>query len=161
MSLEIGPRLVIKLLRSHCICPSIFLGVYDLISMNLETYRFHISQIIQDIQALPTCETNKLGMTLSRIFSRVPEPSSFVSHPWSWIGTYSPAMKFRRKFFCLPQKNTGRCSLQDMLYSVTQKVAGNVSPKFQQLIMVDNHCDSCVTKARQLKEVQSTSSEWT
>ena len=35
MSPEIGPRLVIKSLRSHCICPSIFLGVCDLMSMNL------------------------------------------------------------------------------------------------------------------------------
>lgn len=72
MSPEIGPRLVIELLRSHCTCPSFFLGVYDLISMNLETYRFHISQIIQDIQALPTCEKNKLGMNLSRIVSGSP-----------------------------------------------------------------------------------------
>ena len=159
MSPEIGPRLVIKILRSHCICPSIFLGVCDLISMN-----FYIDFIyVRLFRTSKHCQrvSKQAGNDVVSNCFRVPEPSSFVSHPWSWIGTYSPAMKFRRKCICLPQKNTGRCSLQDMLYSVTQKVARNISPEFHQLIMVDNSCDSCATKARQLKEVQSTSSEWT
>lgn len=61
---------------------------------------------------------------------RVPEPSSFVSHPWSWIGTYSPAMIFRRKFFCLPQKTREDVHYRIRCIALLKKLLGNFPLSF-------------------------------
>ena len=129
--------------------------------VNESLHRFHISQIVQDIQALPTCETSKLGMMLSRTVSG--SPSHHLSRHILDLGLehiHLPCNSGENSSVCR-KKHCKDVHYRICCVALLKKLLGTFPLSFTSWSWSTTNCDSCVTKAIQLKEVQSTSSEWT